>query len=194
MRKSNTRAQTDMANNPRKVKDPTEVALSAIQEALNIADVPPSQIERMSRIDQPELHGEPERADIDDRPMPSFERSMPSLDDIKPADRVGNERIAPTRQDEQATFTRRAANDDRETIGQLLQAIQKGRAGRNAYVIATIFAGLWFAALGILTFAFLPSLQQITSQGGGGVLAIAGLAALVFVPMLLFYFLASLAW
>ena len=29
-----------MANNPKKVKDPTEVALSAIQEALNISDVP----------------------------------------------------------------------------------------------------------------------------------------------------------
>ena len=27
-----------MANNPKKVKDPTEVALSAIQEALNIGD------------------------------------------------------------------------------------------------------------------------------------------------------------
>ena len=29
-----------MANNPKKVKDPTEVALSAIQEALNIGDAP----------------------------------------------------------------------------------------------------------------------------------------------------------
>ena len=27
-----------MANTPKKVKDPTEVALSAIQEALNISD------------------------------------------------------------------------------------------------------------------------------------------------------------
>ncbi len=31
-----------MANNPKKVKDPTEVALSAIQEALNISDAPPA--------------------------------------------------------------------------------------------------------------------------------------------------------
>ncbi len=30
-----------MANNPKKAKDPTEVALSAIQEALNISDSPP---------------------------------------------------------------------------------------------------------------------------------------------------------
>src|ERR1700692_1092607 len=30
----------NMANTPKKVKDPTEVALSAIQEALNISDAP----------------------------------------------------------------------------------------------------------------------------------------------------------
>src|SRR3954462_11566169 len=30
----------NMANNPKKAKDPTEVALSAIQEALNISDIP----------------------------------------------------------------------------------------------------------------------------------------------------------
>ena len=35
-----------MANNPKKVKDPTEVALSAIQEALNIGDSPSSDSDR----------------------------------------------------------------------------------------------------------------------------------------------------
>jgi len=37
-----------MANNPKKVKDPTEVALSAIQEALNISDVPMADNKRSS--------------------------------------------------------------------------------------------------------------------------------------------------
>ena len=37
-----------MANNPKKVKDPTEVALSAIQEALNISDVSAADNERSS--------------------------------------------------------------------------------------------------------------------------------------------------
>ena len=37
-----------MANNPKKVKDPTEVALSAIQEALNISDAPPPTARRGS--------------------------------------------------------------------------------------------------------------------------------------------------
>src|SRR5712671_3500326 len=38
--KSKRGLRLNMANNPKKVKDPTEVALSAIQEALNISDVP----------------------------------------------------------------------------------------------------------------------------------------------------------
>ena len=43
---------------------------------------------------------------------------------------------------------RRAANDDRETIGQILQAIQKGRPARNVYTLATLFAGVWIVGAG----------------------------------------------
>src|ERR1700735_1400850 len=41
----------NMANNPKKVKDPTEVALSAIQEALNISDSPGPDTARNSMRD-----------------------------------------------------------------------------------------------------------------------------------------------
>ncbi len=41
---------------------------------------------------------------------------------------------------EEPRSTRRAANDDRETIGQILQAIQKGRPARSVYTLATLFA------------------------------------------------------
>src|SRR5581483_6793105 len=183
-----------MANNPRKVKDPTEVALSAIQEALNIADVPSNQLDRMGRVEAEAGRNEPPPLQADDRPVqPPLERPLPSLDDYAPTMRASNERLA-SALEEEPSFNRRAANDDRETIGQLLQAIQKGRPGRNAYLMATIFAAVWFVAVGILTVAFLPSLREVTAQGGGGVLTIAGLAALFVLPMLLFYFLASLAW
>jgi len=43
--------------------------------------------------------------------------------------------------------------------------------------MATIFAGIWIVAIGVLTVAFLPSLREIIAQGGGGVLAIGGLVA-----------------
>src|SRR5260370_33507648 len=89
--------------------------------------------------------------------------------------------------------TRRAANDDRETIGQILQAIQKGRPARNVYTLASLFAAVWVAGAGLLTVAFLPSLQAAVGQGSGA-LVLAGLAAMFFAPVLLFYFLASLSW
>ena len=160
-----------MANNPKKVKDPTEVALSAIQEALNISDAPPADNTRGSvRSDAPS--------------PPSYDDSF----DTRSADRPIFESIEETRS------PRRAANDDRETIGQILQAIQKGRPARNVYTLATLFAGVWIIGCALLTFSFLPALQASIGQGPGGTLVLAGLAALFFAPVLLFYFLASLAW
>ena len=89
---------------------------------------------------------------------------------------------------------RRAANDDRETIGQILQAIQKGRPARNVYTLATLVRRRLGRRRLLLTVSFLPSLQAAIGQGAGGTLALAGLAALFFAPVLLFYFLASLSW
>src|SRR5260370_42439006 len=93
---------------------------------------------------------------------------------------------------EESRPARRAANDDRETIGQILQAIQKGRPARNVYTLATIFAGVWLVGAGLLTLSFLPSLQAAIGQGSGGTLVLAGLAALLFAPGLLLYFFGSL--
>src|SRR5437867_703742 len=105
-----------MANNPKKVKDPTEVALSAIQEALNISDVTAENARNSLRGDE----------------MPKNSNSPSAYDesafDTRPsANGPIFEPIAESRS------TRRAANDDRETIGQILQAIQKGRPARNVY-------------------------------------------------------------
>src|SRR5437899_4506030 len=111
-----------MANNPKKVKDPTEVALSAIQEALNISDVPAADDARSSV-----------RGDVTNASSTSGYNE--SAFDTRPsADRTIFEPI------EEPRPARRAANDDRETIGQILQAIQKGRPARNVYTLATLFA------------------------------------------------------
>src|ERR1700738_5136940 len=166
-----------MANNPKKVKDPTEVALSAIQEALNISDV--------SAVDD-------SRSSVRGDVAPAITASPPAYDeptfDTRPStDRPIFDSIEDTR------APRRAANDDRETIGQILQAIQKGRPARNVYTLASLFAGVWILGAGLLTVAFLPSLQAAVGQGSGA-LVLAGLAAMFFAPVLLFYFLASLSW
>jgi hypothetical protein len=165
-----------MANNPKKVKDPTEVALSAIQEALNIGDA--------SMTDNDRGSVRSDTAPTSPSASPAYDE--PSFDTRPSNDRPMFEAI------EEPRATRRAANDDRETIGQILQAIQKGRPARNVYTLATLFAGVWILGAAILTISFLPSLQAFIGQGSGGTLALAGLAALFFAPVLLFYFLASL--
>src|SRR3979490_586525 len=107
----------NMANNPKMVKDPTEVALSAIQEALNISDMPAADNARSSV-----------RSDV----APTNASSTSAYNEIGFDARASDDR-AIFEPIEEPRPTRRAANDDRETIGQILQAIQKGRPARNVY-------------------------------------------------------------
>ena len=163
-----------MANTPKKVKDPTEVALSAIQEALNISE-----------------QGTENRSPLNEGAVPpSLPPSAPdfsatSFESRPTSDRSAFEPI------EEPRAPRRAANDDRETIGQMLQTLQGGRA-RNAFTLFFVCSGAWLLGGAILTIAFWPALQASMAQGTG-VLVLAGLAALFAVPILLFYYLASLA-
>src|SRR5665213_3131165 len=154
----------NMANNPKKVKDPTEDALSAIQEALNISDVSNSDSGR-------------DRDDGRDDMM-STGSSPPVYNDPPFDTRSNTDRpIFDQIEEPRSTTTRRAANDDRETIGQILQAIQKGRPARSAFTLASLFTVVWVIGAALLTFSFLPSLQAAMGQGGGGTLARGGRAA-----------------
>src|SRR5712691_11971101 len=122
-----------MANNPRKMKDPTEAALSAIQDALNLRE-PPSET--------PLRGGE---APLADPPTPS------DLDFARPASRAPamDEELF---RDERAMqlplpgveepSQRRAANDDRQSVGQILQALQQ-RPSRTPYLIALLLSAAW---------------------------------------------------
>src|SRR6202048_1774675 len=85
----------NMANNPKKVKDPTEVALSAIQEALNISDAPAAD------RDQPSVRV--------DAASPKSS-TPPAFEDSAFAPRAGGD--PPTFEPlEEPRFTRRPAND-----------------------------------------------------------------------------------
>ncbi|MFO1120676.1 MAG: hypothetical protein U1E38_11510, partial [Rhodospirillales bacterium] len=174
-----------MANNPKKAKDPTEVALSAIQEALNISEPHP----------EPGRNNAPP-VDLDmPPPPPVMPSAAPSYEPppFEPRAGAADRPMFDPIEEPQPRVTRRAANDDRETIGQLLQSLQKGRPARSVYTFATVFAGIWLAGCALLTVSFIGSLQAAIGQSGG-VLVLGGLAALFFAPVLLFYFLASLAW
>src|ERR1700693_2830347 len=140
-----------MANNPKKVKDPTEVALSAIQEALNISDAA----------------AEPSRSSARDEAAPPIPPTTPAYSETPFDMRASSDRQMFDAIEEPRP-ARRAANDDRESIGQALQAIQRGRPARRAYTGASLFAGVWVIGCGLLTIRFLPALQAAIGQGSGG--------------------------
>src|SRR6185437_9731261 len=164
-----------MANTPKKVKDPTEVALSAIQEALNISDASASETSRPAHVEVT-------------APMPSTSAfPAPSFDALTSVDRPAFEPLEEIRQ------TRRPANDDRETIGQLLQAIQKGRPTRAARMFAIAASAVWIVGGLIIALSFRSSLAATLGLGVGGVLTVAGLLALLLAPALMFFYMANLS-
>src|SRR5262249_5140277 len=111
-----------MANNPKKIKDPTDTALNAIQEVLSTTE------------------------------QPGAGRAEPVLDQNPPPprDRRAN-RSAPPAADkglfegpeaDDLRASQHAANDDRQSIGQILQSLQR-RPPKTSYFVATIFAFAW---------------------------------------------------
>src|SRR6202020_2115356 len=165
-----------MANTPKKVKDPTEFALSAIQEALNMSDGWADDVRGSARSDA----------------APDVMTGAPSFDESSFDPRPNNDRNA-FNTIEEPRVTRRAANDDREAIGQALQAIQRGRAGHGALTYAALASLVWIIAGFLLVVGFWSSITAAVGQGAGGVLALAGLIALLAAPALMFFFMANLS-
>src|ERR1700687_781075 len=119
-----------MANTP-KMKDPTEAALSAIQDALKVREAEPS-----GTMIAPPIAAMPAGE-------PMSERAWPGLRSSKTAKTEPFEDEA--RRPEDTDTLRRPANDDRESIGQILRTLQR-RPARTSYVLASIFAGVWVIA------------------------------------------------
>ena len=71
---------------------------------------------------------------------------------------------------------RRPANDDRESIGQILRTLQR-RPARTSYMFATVFAGLWVFAGLVLGWMYLPQLQALVRATGLTAPVLAVLAA-----------------
>ena len=95
-----------MANNPRKIKDPTEAALSAIQDALNLRETPSQASVRPTEpsIPEPPASARPaSRTPAMDEELfgDSSQLSLPGVPE---------------------PGQRRAANDDRQSVGRPTQA------------------------------------------------------------------------
>ena len=106
-----------MANTP-KMKDPTEAALSAIQDALNVRDAEPS-----GTMIAPAAM----TADESERAWPGLRSGKTAKTDhtVHFEDEV--------RRQEDTDPLRRPANDDRESIGQILRSLQRAPRQRPTF-------------------------------------------------------------
>ena len=168
-----------MANTPKKMKDPTEAALSAIQEALSVRDTPPE-----SPVAAPPPPAEHAEEPVSEPPWRTVRTSAPAHaemfdNDVHPPEEPGS--------------PRRPANDDRESIGQILRTLQR-RPARTSYLIATVFAVVWMFAGLVLGWAYLPQVQAAVGPTGLTAPVLAVLFAAFLVPIIFFYMLAHMAW
>jgi hypothetical protein len=147
-----------MANNPQKAKDATEEALSAIQEALDVRG--------------PESRASPDAEK--EAPPPA----TPPAPDLFP-----QETTQPWPLGDSAP--RRAANDDRAGIGQILQTLRH-RSSRTPYVAAAVGGFIWI--IGGLAIASLygAEMRTIFTPSGIGLAALVALATVLVVPALFF--------
>ena len=145
-----------MAIYPKKSKDPTEVALSAIQDALNVRDsdaTPPIAATIATAAEASnESRKRPRVAPAGrDAPLDRLERSTP-------LDRNASIDALPPPQDDREIV--RAANDDQESIGQLLQSLQR-QPKSLSFAIATLLAAIWaISAIGLLINFGAPTLRE----------------------------------
>jgi hypothetical protein len=165
-----------MANYPKKTIDPTEAALSAIQEALNLQDegVETARPESMSGLLSGAADGRPSG-------MASPGADQGTYD----SDAIGTRDLAspPTR----------AANDDQESIGQILQALQS-RPARSSYFVATVFSAAWIVGCLSLSWAYLSDLNAALGPGHSSAALMIGLGAAALLPIIFFFGVAHMAW
>ena len=149
-----------MANNPKKTKDPTEVALSAIQDALDMRE--------------------------GDRPADRRDAVRPPPEDDLFMDPAGG---APDRGDQPPP--RRAANDDRANIGQILQTLQR-RPARTPYVVAGAFSAAWVVCALGLAYSYQGAFDSLVAQGSSSAPLVIGLLAGFFAPVVFLFVLAHM--
>ena len=153
-----------MAMNTKPSQDPTEVALSAIQDALDMTPEP--------------------RAGFS---SPREAVRGPGDDDIF-MDHGGGASMHEDRGTRSANTL--AANDDRANIGQILQALQR-RPSRTPYLVAAAFSAAWIVCALGLVYGYEGVLQAF-AKSGGTVPLVLGLAGALFAPVVFFFVLAHM--
>src|SRR4051812_28504082 len=111
-----------MANTPKKMKDPTEAALSAIQDALQVREEAQPAVSEETPAGEALIHPDEPHSDA---PWPGLRSKQPAKPDMFDED---EER----RGEDAGSIRRPAANDDRESIGSILRSLQR-RPAKTSY-------------------------------------------------------------
>ena len=148
-----------MANIPQRSKDAMDEALAAIQEALGTR--PPGR--RAGAPFGPETGEQPATADLFGETQ---QRNAWPSDDRTP---------------------RRAANDDRAAIGQMLRVLRR-RQAPIPYIIAGVAAFFWAAGSIAAAYTYQPQLQAVFEAAG--LPAVVGLICAVVLPLIIVFVLA----
>src|SRR6204780_4676766 len=169
-----------MANYPKKLMDPTEAALSAIQEALNVRDDEEGQAAAPDDNQIP-LAGSADAVSHTEPAMPAFDEAI-DLDDI---DTSGHRAAEPQ------PF--RAANDDQQSIARTLRALQ-ARPAKTSYFVAAFFSAAWVVGCLALSWAYLADFNAALGPGHSPAAAMIGLGAAALLPIIFFFGIAHMAW
>lgn len=169
-----------MANTPKKAKDATEEAMSAIQEALKFREselkAGPARANAPARKKAPETAAKSEPGKSEPVLPPARTPPLAGADDDDLFSDFGI-----------SAELRRAANDDRSSVGQLLQTMQP-RTARTGYIVAAAASLAWIALVGIFAAGLLPDLRTSANAG----LALLTLAAVFMLPTAFFFVLAHM--
>jgi hypothetical protein len=140
-----------MAKAPKKSQDPTEAALSAIEEALQLGNeksaesresVEPIEIaeeQEQSRLQRRLSAAAPTAGESGERIEPEMPRAEPAREPIRESAREPVQ--APVRRPDRP-MRRAAANDDRQSVGQIIARLHS-RPSRTPLVLASIMSALW---------------------------------------------------
>src|SRR5258708_15593246 len=163
-----------MATYSKKGEDPTEVARSAVQDTPNVRE---RGIKSILDAAAAETRSAMETSGEAFRPAARPARGIPTDTHATDPDHDGRDTV-------------RAANDDRESIGQIMQSLQR-RPARTPFVIASLFTALWTIAALALIYGFSEQLSEMSSGAGWTPTAI-GLAGAFGAPIGFFYALPNL--
>ena len=85
------------------------------------------------------------------------------------------------------------ADDDQQSIGQVLQALQN-RPARTSYFVAAIFSGVWIVGCLALAVAYLGDVNAALGPNHSPLANLIGLGAAALLPIIFFFGVAHMAW